>query len=259
MSRAVLWAVLSLGLPSAARADLPLAPIGWEEAGFATLDGSPAGKVGTHCQIITSGPVGSLNTTCPGFSTTSATSFDPAGEFDLDVGASHFHAELVSEVEGNTWTLGIRNMSFTPGLVPTVGQQAIRGQSVGTLRLELFLDLFARFAVPRRLGHPVSVAFARSHALFPTRELDLRSELLGTFAGTGLDPVASFLPGDRITLFARPLNELLLRLIARASVDANAVVQEYSVASTTPCGEGSLDDCLVTLQLYEPRPRGTPR
>ena len=159
----------------------------------------------------------------------------------------------MSEVEGNTWTLGVRDMRFVPGQLPAIGRQTGPGQ-FGWIKIDLAFEGSASFDAPkRRPVGGVDVAMRPSEHFPPLNLVDLESRLLGVFPDTVLSPVSTYVAGDRLRLHAGRA-PYLLQLTAKSLTDQNFVVQELSVTAKTPCDNQSLDDCTFTLDLFEPGP-----
>lgn len=244
-----------------------LRPLPWIEAGYGRLDGAEPGLVHTLCRRFSSlaGPPGLIeasgNDACPHVRVQgmgALASFQPlaGGHFELTSDLGSFEAALVSEVEGNTWTLGVRDMHFVPGrLLPAVGTHTGPPQ-FGWIRISLAFEGFASFDAPRRrpVGG-VDVAVRPSEHFPPLNPIDLESRLLGAFPDTVLSPVSSYVAGDRLRLYAGRA-PYLFTLVAKSLTDQDFVVQEVSVAAETPCGNQGLDDCTFTLELFEPGPSG---
>lgn len=250
----------TLAAPAVAEADF-LLPVDWVESGIGSLDGSDPILVRTLCReqnLSFPGTGGSVNHRCPGAAGDTAhpgKTFPATGSFELDFGQGGvFRADLVSEISGNTWTVGLRNLSFPTGLFTAIGDMPTQDDRLLWLRLEISADSFARFVAPGLPGEVKPVVFRRLGAFPRAGEVGIRSEALGDFGGLGLDPVQSLVAGDWVTLFTEPSVEFEFVLIAEALVSPDNVVTEHVFTTTTLCGTGGLEDCTGTLELFTPDP-----
>ena len=252
-----LLAALAL-LVSAPSYGQSLRPLSWSEPGLGRLDGADAIRFQTLCRRFFFHPGDRVpieaggNDVCQGV-TFQGTTPPLDGFFELSSNLGVFSARVVSEVKGNTWTLGVRDMRFEVRQLPRVGS-TVQEFQYGWMQVRLVFDGFASFDAPkRRPVGGVDVAVRASEHFPPLNQLDLESQLLGAFPGTVLTPVSTWVAGDRVRVYASHL-PWIAEFTAKSLADASHVVQEVSLTAETPCGDGSLDDCTSTLELFEPGP-----
>jgi hypothetical protein len=215
----VLSCAALLATPAAA---VTLVPVPWVEAGFAETPGTELPTT-VSCWEGCAGDAGE--------------SFVDLGvlsgpRIEFQTGQVSFEADIVSSIEGNTWTVGIENIAVD---LPPL-------ESVSDLWIELFVGVFAAFDVPfDGQSSTTSIALVGPDGLFWVDRS--HSALLGLGTGTSSGSVASYVAGDRITFFT----DVFFTLSFFDFEDEPRI--------TTRCGRTSelvFEDCTQRLQLFEP-------
>ena len=139
-----------------------LQPLAWADAGFGRLDGSLPASVSAVCRfysgLSTTPPIeASAQGACPNLSTGGTSNpvfFAPAsdGHFELTSNAGRLTATLVSEADGSTWRLGVRDLDFVLDQIPDIGETAPISR-LGYTRIDLRLWGSASFDVPKSTIH----------------------------------------------------------------------------------------------------------
>ncbi len=195
-------------LPLSANA-ITLRPVDWTSAGFMP---GPFGlaEAQVFCSQIGCGIGAPVPITAPDFS------IDLGGVLQVSV-------EFVSEVVGNRWTYGYRNLSV------------VADPSVPTWNATFYLDVSAALTVPD--GPGLSTLALVSGGL--PQDLLFDSTLGAGTTSTGL-PV-DFLPADQVDVFHG------------LEVDIALGRNPQSTGTFSTCGRSTtvLSDCLVTVDLFE--------
>ena len=256
--------ILALIVAASAGAEGQLRPLAWESATFSdtALDGRDA-RFDSLCRLISTSPSGGANVYCGNATVQGVVRrpldnvIDPNEPFTYDLGALHVGVELVSELDGNRWRVGFRNLAVSSGLVPEVGDP-IAVSTNGWFRLGISAEAQASFDVPVTGQRAFTdVAFGVGPGVLRAHLFGLRSRLSGDFLESGIRPVESFRRNDEITLYGdyRYPTKLLELVIAATSDATGSVVETRTVTVSSPCGvRNDMSDCLVDLDLSTSAP-----
>lgn len=212
---------LALALPLAASA-VTLQPVPWTSAGH----GNP-----TSLALLELGYVYCEDSTLNGCATSTGEFLVelPTGEsptLSVDTGTFAFSADVVSQVSGNTWTLGLEN------------------PSLGTPSDFFFYEFTVEAAVFAVLDIPVGddatteIAFTRTASgLHPNFE----SEILGPGSGPFFGGANTFVAGDRVTFVE--------------VVTFGVFHSGGSAETSTLCGTSDFldtSDCTLSMSAFQP-------
>lgn len=212
---------LSLLLPLAAAA-ITLDPVPWTSAGFD--DTTPPRLSDPGIRINCSG------TECPsGPTVTQPFSGD---EFSAASGSFTVQGERVSEVFGNTWTFGYRNLEIGPDPDTSPG--------IDLASVTVAIPVSAVLDVPEISGQAFTdLLFANDDPELPRGVME--SELFGFGDFPAVGPVTTFVAGDRLHVFT--------------SVSVSLFHDDDIVETFGSCGYTDaidLSDCTFSLEVFRP-------
>lgn len=234
-----------LGPPPNQRLQLPghrwAIPVPWVAAGFG--DTNPPRLTMEGVSVVCFLGVGG----CADTNGASDASYRLVPQIQIDTGAFSFSADLVSEIDGNAWTFGYRNVELTT--LPLSSDPDVLGpDELGLVSLQLMAGYFATFSVPQSSrGAFADLIFAATE-LGP-REGFLQSNMFGLGPLPGIGTVERFLSGDQLTFFSSSNSTYHL---ASASNTQSGMIEQSSFSS---CGRQlallDLSDCTITLSVFQ--------
>ena len=224
---------LLLATPAAA---VKLEPLDWAAAGFETRFDFGL-EVSVNCTLT------DFATGCADDSGSTNARFDVTAPSVSVSGPNYqFSATIVSEVDGNAWTFGLRDVTLE---VDPLAVTFLEPDAVGQFILSMIHTFSASFVAPDEPGSVATpIVFSSFDRFFSQGAFGtIRSDTLGFGDFPNTAGVEFFLPGDRLTIFFSDFFD-------------SVFFQDEGPSYTTGCS-GRVDgfdvaDCVSTLELFRP-------
>jgi hypothetical protein len=242
MSLATL-ALLLLVLPTGVRAESGLVPLAWAGVGPADLPGEPSSRATISCWLFGGAPCVSGQPTAR-----YEVFLTELGPFSIDTRAFTLTGVMVGEVDGNTWTVGLRNVQVT--LKYPIYESGLQNPAIHRLSIELLANARAELAVPSSAS-PVQEVFFASDALSQAsfdafRLTSVRSALVEREHTRFM----TFVSGDTVTMGGAMLASL--HVVGDAEGPNSQLDSDCMERSTFRPPQLALPDCEFSLEAWIP-------